>query len=122
MKSNFENVQKLYDDLRSVWESKLPDWREIANFVGISVDVDYINRRGVDSDTSKRDLDVFVDDPTSAISVNQAGDYLLGVMWGTGESVVDVVPSRYVTELVDEANVAEFYDFVTDQALYHMNH
>ncbi|MCK5605247.1 hypothetical protein KAR91_25370, partial [Candidatus Pacearchaeota archaeon] len=118
---DFQNVQKLYEDLKTRWERKRPDWQDISHFVGIRVDADYINQRGSSQDNA-RDLDEFVDDPTSAISVNQGGDYLSGVMWGTGDNVFDLVPSRYVTELVDPQTVEDFYSFATDQSLYHINH
>lgn len=118
---DFENIQKLYSDLKSVWERKRPDWDDISHFVGITLDTNYMQNKGASSNNA-RSLDEYVDDPTSAISVNQAGDYLMGVMWGTGEGVFDIIPSRYVTELVDEKVVEEWYDFATDQALYHMNH
>lgn len=115
-----DNIQKLYSDLKTEWEKKKPDWEDIAHFVGIGVDVDYIQNKG--QKASSRDPDEYVDDPTSAISVNQAGDYLMGIMWGTGDRVFDIIPSRYVTELVDAAAVKDYYDFATNQALYHMNH
>ena len=121
MTSDFQNVQKLYSDLKSTWETKRSDWEDISHFVGITLNIDYMNNRGSDGDNA-RSLDEYVDDPTAAISVNQAGDYLLGVMWGTGEKVLDIVPSRYVTELIDPVNVEEWYKFATDQTLYHMNH
>lgn len=117
----FENVTRLYGDLKTRWERKKPDWVEISNFVGISVDADYITNKGADSDNAN-DLDTYVDDPTAAISVNQAGDYLVGVLWGTGEESMNIVPSRYVTELVDPSVVADWYGFATEQSLYHMNH
>lgn len=121
MAKEFKNVQKMYEDLKIRWEKKRPDWQEISNFVGIRVDADYINKRGSSQDNAK-DLDEYVDDPTPAISVDQAGDYLLGVMWGTGQNVFDLMPSRYVTELIDPQLVEDFYAFATDQSLYHMNH
>ena len=43
-------------------------------------------------------------------------------MWGTGEKVFDIVPSRYVEELTDPQDVQPFYDYATAQTLYHMNH
>lgn len=116
-----QNIQKLYSDLKTTWERKRPDWEDIAHFVGITLDTNYIQNRGADSNNA-RSLDEYVDDPTSAISVNQAGDYLIGVMWGTGEKVFDIIPSRHVTELVDEKVVEKWYDYATNQALYHMNH
>lgn len=119
--SRFDNVQKLYSDLKTRWERKKPEWDEISHFVGIGVDMDFVNNKGASADNAK-DLDDYVDDPTAAISVNQAGDYLMGVMWGTGEEVFDIVPSDEVLELVDEAVVADYYKYATKRGLYHMNH
>lgn len=118
---DFQNVIKLYEDTKTRWERKRSEWQEISHYVGIGVDPDYVDMRGSNQDNA-RDLDECIDDPTSAISVNQGGDYLLGVMWGTGEEVFDLVPSRYVTELVDAAVVEDYYSFASNQALYHMNH
>jgi len=120
MSKDFKNIQALYEGLKREWETKRPEWQDISDFVGISVDAGYIDKKGTTVDNG--DVDEFIDDPTSAISVNQAGDYLLGVMWGTGENVFDLTPSRYVTEHVDAQVLEEFYAYVTDQALYHMNH
>lgn len=121
MSKDFDNIYDRYAEMKIAWEKKRGDWVEIAKFVGITVDMNYINNQGKDKD-NQRDPDFFVDDPTAAISVNQAGDYMLGIMWGTGEGVLNIKPSRYVLELVDEALVEDWYDFATDQTLYHMNH
>jgi len=119
MKKDFKNIYSLYTQLKTVRERyKARLWNDISKFVGIAVDPDYQQ----DTQPKTDDLDEFVDDPTSAISVNQAGDYMLGIMWGTGEDVFKIVPSRYVTELVDSELVQEWYDFASDQTLYHMNH
>lgn len=117
----FENIHRLYTDLKTRWERKKPEWEEISRFVGIRLNTDYVNNRGSSQDNA-RDLDDLVNDPTAALSVNQAGDFQLGVMWGTGEGVVDMVPSRYVTELTDSILVEDFYAYASDQLLYHMNH
>lgn len=120
MSKDFSDIQKLYTELKTNWEEYRPTWLDISTFVGIGLDTDYIDNRG--SGNKSKDLDEFIDDPTSAISVNQAGDYLAGVMWGTGANVFNIVPSRYVEELIDPEAVKEFYAFATDQSLYHMNH
>lgn len=114
-----ENVQKLWTDLKAEREKRKPLWKDISRYVGISVDTDYVYN--AESNKSNQ-LDEFVDDPTSAISVNQAGDYLIGIMWGTGDDAFNIVPSRYVLELADPAIVQPWYDFATSQVLYHMNH
>lgn len=119
MKTDQQNISQLWADMQSNRERYKPIWDDIAKYTGISVQPDYMwNNKG---DKSKQ-LDEYIDDPTAALSVNQSGDYLIGIMWGTGDKVVDIIPSRYVLELVDEALVSEWYDFISDQNLYHMNH
>lgn len=121
MDKQFTNIYSLYSSLKTEWEKYRSKWIDISRFVGITVDTNYMYNNG-QSAKKGQDLDIFVDDPTAALCVNQAGDYLLGIMWGTGDQVFDIIPSRYVTELVDPAEVKDWYDFATDQALYHMNH
>lgn len=112
-------IQQIYTALKANGERYMPLWEDISRVTGITVQPDYMWNNQTAKDTQ---LDQFVDDPTSAIAVNQAGDYLLGIIWGTGEGVVDIVPSRYVTELVDQQTVQPWYAFATNQLLYHMNH
>lgn len=114
-----KNIYEMYQSCKSVRTQYVPLWNDISKFVGISVDTRYT----YSNNTNKaKQLDEFVDDPTSAICVNQFGDYLVGIMWGTGDRVFDIVPSRYVSELVDPNTLQDFYSFATDQTLYHMNH
>lgn len=118
-KKDNKNIQELWDALKVNGLRYKPIWDDIAKYTGISVLPDYMWHNQTNKD---RQLDEFVDDPTSAISVNQAGDYLTGIIWGTGENVFDIVPSRYVLELADISELEDWYKFATDQALYHMNH
>lgn len=115
-----ENIYQLYQSCKTERDQYTSLWQDISKFTGISVDTRYQN--SPNSKSRNAQLDEFVDDPTSAISVNQFGDYLIGIMWGTGDRVFDIVPSRYVTELVDGATVQDFFSYATDQTLYHMNH
>lgn len=101
-------------------ERYMPIWTDISKVTGITVKPDYMWNN--DKSSGSQQPDEYVDDPTSAICVNQAGDYLIGIMWGTGDSVVDMVPSRYVLELTDQALVEKWYAFISNQLLYHMNH
>ena len=87
--NDFDNIRRMFTELKTEWEQYRPIWDDISHFVGISVDSQYIDNRGQGS--KSRDLDEFVDDPTSAISVNQVGDYLMGVMWGTGDNAFNLV-------------------------------
>lgn len=112
-------IQQLYSQLKTVGARYMPLWKDISNVVSLTVDPDY---NWAQSHKESTQLDEYVDDPTAAISVNQAGDYLLGILWGTGEGVVDIVPSDYVKALVDEQLVKPWYDYATNRFLYHMNH
>lgn len=115
-----QNIQERYSALKTNRERYKPVWDDIAKFTGITVNPDYLWSN--DNGKASEGMDLFIDDPTSAISVNQFGDYLLGIIWGTGDKAFDIVPSRYVLELADSSEVDPFYAFATDQTLYHMNH
>lgn len=118
--NDFKQVLEIYDSLKTNRDRTKPLWDDISNFVGINVDTDYA---WVNNQSNKStQLDQCVDDPTSAISVNQAGDYLVGTIWGTGEGVFDLVPSRYVLEFGDQDQFKDYYDYATDQVQYHMSH
>lgn len=121
MKNDLQNIQELWSALKTNGDRYKPIWDDISKVTGITVKPDYMWNSNADA-SSVLQPDEYVDDPTSAMCVNQAGDYLVGIMWGTGDKVVDVVPSRYVLELTDKALVSEWYSFVSDQLLYHMNH
>jgi len=102
-------------------EEYVPLWNTISQFVGISVDPDYL-QDGNQSNKS-RQLDEYIDDPTAALSVTQAGDYLKGIMWGTGDDILQIEPSREVLDLISSPQkVGKFYDFVTAELLDQMNH
>lgn len=118
--NGYDNIQELYTALKEKWQLQKPVWDDISLFVGIGLDPDYL--RFNNQSKAAQPLDTYVEDPTAAISVNQAGDYTLGIMWGTGDKVFKMKPSRYVKQLVDESEVNKFFDFATEQALYHMNH
>jgi len=117
-----ETIQALYSALKVTWEQHRKNWLEVSKFVGIELDTDYMQTTGKAAQTASQDKDFFVDDPTAAISVNQAGDYLLGIMWGTGDKTFDLVPSRYAKEKATVQEMEDYFRFCTDQALHHMNH
>lgn len=120
MTKDYQSVQQLFTSLKIPRDQTQPLWNDISRYVGINTNSNLPNDKGNRSPSTQ--LDQYVDDPTAAISVNQAGDYMVGIMWGTGEGVMDLIPSRYVKELVDTEIVQPFFDFATDQTLYHMNH
>lgn len=120
--TEYQNVRTIYNTCKVDRNNHLPIWERISQFVGINVDPDYLISNN--SGNSGNQLDEFMDDPTSAISVNQAGDYLIGIMWGTGEKAFTLQPSRYVKEIVGKnvKNLEDYFTFATEETLYHMNH
>ena len=118
--ADFKQITEMYDQLKSHADRTKPLFDSISKYTGIRVRPDY--RWNKNNTQPQQQLDEFVDDPTASISVNQAGDYLVGVMWGTGEGVLDLEPSPYVLERTTKEAVEEYYKFATRQLLYHMNH
>lgn len=118
----FNNVFQVYQTCKTNKSRYSAIWDRISQFVGIQVNPDYGNG-GDPQSFSSTQLDQYMDDPTSAIAVNQAGDYLIGIMWGTGDKALTIQPSRYVKDLLKDPNqLEEYYKFVSEQTLYHMNH
>jgi len=119
-KRDFNNIQELYETLKTERAQYVPVWEEIAKYAGIRVDPQqlYANTTRSKSDV----LDDLVDDPTAALSINQAGDYLQGVVWGTGDDAFSLEPSDYVLEKEDNAVVKDYFKFSTKRALTQMNH
>lgn len=120
MKTDIQNVHELWTTIKTNGDRYKPVWDDISKYVGIGVEPNNIWAHN--PARASQQLDQFIDDPTSAICVNQAGDYLIGIMWGTGDGVVNVKPSRYVLEYASLTEVQDWYSFVSDQLLYHMNH
>jgi len=118
--SEYAGITKRYENAKSVRAEYSPLWNTISRFTGIKVDDTYYD---APNDNKSKQLDEHVEDPTSAISVSQFGDYLAGIMWGTGDKAVKMKPSRYLLELTgDEASTQDYFDFATDNLLYHVNH
>jgi len=120
MAKDYSNVRAIYDATKAEREHAKPLWDTISKYTGISVDTDYLYNNNAGAKSSQKDE--YIDDPTAALCVNQAGDYLSGIMWGTGDKVLDVIPSRYVLEYAKQEELEDYYGYVTDQTLYHWNH
>lgn len=118
---DYGNIYELYTQLKAARLREKPIWDEISKYVGISVEPNYL---WSDNYQHKgKTVDDFVDDPTSAISVNQAGDYLVGIMWGVGQKSLDLIPSLHVKELGPiTTDIEKYYKYATEKTLYHVNH
>lgn len=117
MKGNFSNLKELRLELQSKKKQNYALWDKISKVVGIQVKPDF-DTQLYEGD----DRDELVDDPTAAISVNQAGDYLQGIVWGTGESAFQLVPSDNALELTDPASLSKYFEWATRRLLNQMNH
>jgi hypothetical protein len=119
VETEYQNIREMWTSMKTLGDRYKPLWDDISNYAAISVEPDYLWNN---NQNKSQQRDEYVDDPTSALSVNQAGDYLIGIMWGSGEEVFDLIPSRYVLEFAESSDVEEWFKFATAQALYHMNH
>lgn len=119
MNNDRRNIAELWTALKTNRDRYKPQWDDIERFTGFTVDPDYL----WNNDSSKKSdpMDDYIDDPTSAMSVLQQGDYMIGIMW-SGEKAFSIVPSRYVLEYAELATLENWFKFATEQSLYHMNH
>lgn len=115
-----KNYNQLYDDLYSIRSEHTSIWQDISDYVGITVDEDYFE--SPNSRSPNDPLDTDVEDPTAALSVIQAGDYLDGIIWGTGEEALTLEPSDWVLQQQDMSQLKEYFEFRTNQLLANMNH
>jgi hypothetical protein len=47
---------------------------------------------------------------------------MMGIMWGTGENAITVEPSDALLEKVAEEDVRDWFKWMTDRTLFHVNH
>lgn len=116
----FKNIKDLYDELknnRSRYESL---WNDICKVVGLTLNTDYA--KTPHADKFGDDLGEFMDDPTAALCVMQAGDYLDGIMWGTGNDALTLEPSDEIAMQTDPDVLRPYYAWRTNQLLSNMNH
>lgn len=117
-KRKFDNIKELYDELTTARSEYEPLWLDIARFVGISVSPQYTNSR----QAKGQSRDEYIDDPSAALAVQQAADYLQGIFWGTGEDALTLEPSDWVLQRADKTLLNDYFKFRTSQLLKNMNH
>lgn len=120
MKKSFANIKKRYNELKAEREKYVSRWEETSKYVGIRVRPQmYFNQGEVNKD---EDLDRYAYDPTACLSVQQAADYLKGIMWGNGEGVISIEPSEEILEIANIDMVKPWYEYATSKVLEQMNH
>jgi hypothetical protein len=117
MKKDFTNLRDLRQQLKNKKSPNIALWEKISKVVGIQVKPNFDTQ--LFEGETKDDL---VDDPTAAISVNQAGDYLQGIVWGTGANAFSLIPSDNALELADAASLSKYFEWSSNRLLNQMNH
>lgn len=119
MATNLSKLKSWHNELKQKSNENQSLWEDISKVVGITVNPR--NKTGKNMSKEGDTLDSGTNDPTAALSVNQAGDYLLGIMWGTGEKVLELQPTEEILQKVDGATIAPYYKFATKILLSQMN-
>lgn len=116
--SNFNNIKKRYQELKSEREKYTSRWEEISKYIGTRVRPNLNN-----GEVNKGEiLDKYTEDPTASLSVQQSADYLKGIMWGNGDNAISLIPTDEVLEYVDKSQVDGWYEYATKKLLNEINH
>jgi hypothetical protein len=120
MQDEKQIVIQRYKDSKAERQKYVSKWSDINKYVAIGSD---INTAFEDVSSEGAQRDRYINDPTAYIATTQLTDYLMGVIWGAGTEVLDLVPSNYIKDkLDDETAVNDFYAYATEVLLTEMNH
>lgn len=115
-----EKEQKLvierFQELKTERNRYVSRWKDIQNYVAITNEV---NSEFDETRQPNEQKDVFINDPTGFVSVNQAGDYLAGILWNA--NAVTLEPSEYIKNNTVGTDLSEFYQKATKIFLAQMN-
>lgn len=109
-------VIERFKDLKQERTRYMPRWHEIRDYVSITNEV---NSEFEDTKQPSEQKDIFINDPTAFISVNQAGDYLAGILWNL--NAVTLEPSKYIKDKAQGSDLSNFYKKATEVFLEQMN-
>lgn len=119
MSDEFSAIKQKRTNCKAERENYVAIWEDISRYVAIKF-VGSIEDKENATETMQLDEDIY--DPTIALSVQQAGDYMQGVLWGTGDDAMRIKPSRYVLQKADLKVVQKWFEHATEEVLYQMNH
>lgn len=109
-------VIERFNELKTERNKMVPRWRDVQNYVAITNE---INSEFEESQQPSEQKDVLINDPTGFICVNQAGDYLAGILWNL--NAVTLEPSDYIEKQAGGEDLSEFYKSTTKRFLEQMN-
>lgn len=121
MDKDVQNIQSLYTQLKTARSKYVPLWQSIAEFTGVPLNVNAFDEQGNSKEATQ--LDQYVDDPTSAISVTNAADYMIGIIWGLTGDAFELKPTDDVLQnTTNDQELLDYYKFVTRKVLDELNH
>lgn len=109
-------VIERFRELKTERHRYISRWKDVQDYVAITNE---INTEFEDNKEPNEQKDIFINDPTAYISVNQAGDYLAGILWNL--NAVTLEPSKYIKDKAQGADFSDFYKKATDIFLEQMN-
>jgi hypothetical protein len=109
-------VIERYKELKQERSRYIDRWKDVQNYVAITNE---INTEFEENKQPNEQKDIFINDPTAFTSVNQAGDYLAGILWNL--NAVTIEPSKYIKDKTQGADISQFYKKATDVFLEQMN-
>lgn len=109
-------VIERFRELKTERGEYIKRWKDVQNYVAITNE---INTEFEDNQQPNEQKDVFINDPTGFICVNQAGDYLAGILWNL--NAVTLEPSEYIKNKSAGTDISEFYKKATKKFLEQMN-
>lgn len=113
-------VVQRYKDCKTERQKYISLWNDINKYVSIATD---INTEFEDNKNESKQRDRYINDPTAYIATTQLTDYLIGLIWGIGDGVFDLVPNDYIKDQIEDENeLNEFYNHATSVALREINH
>lgn len=116
---DIKQIKELYNQLKTKREQYKPLWRDIAKYAGIRCNIDYDNNLA--NNTAADQKDQYIDDPTSAMSIEQSASYLNGIVCGNDNKIWEYVPTE---DIIREAGglepVSPYYKFITKQIMRHL--
>lgn len=115
-----KRIKALFESAKTTRADYVPFWEETAKFTTIKIDTSYFDGNNANRKGSTLDSDV--EDVKPAISVFQSADYLMGLMWGTGEEAFSLEPSDDLLDAVSPKEVGDWFEYATSKVLGQMNH
>lgn len=109
-------VIERFRELKTERNKYIDRWKDVQNYVAITNEV---NSEFEDNKQPNEQKDVFINDPTAFSSVNQAGDYLAGILWNL--NAVTLEPSKFIKDKAQGSDFSQFYKKATEVFLEQMN-